>query len=40
MAAAKPKPKWKNSWAGLSAAARLARINAVRKGKGLPPRTA
>lgn len=32
--------KRKNSWAGLSAAARLARVNAIRTGKGLPPRSA
>jgi len=34
-----PKKRRKNSWAGLSPAARLARINAIRKGKGLPLRT-
>jgi hypothetical protein len=39
-ATAKSKQKRKNSWAGLSAAARLARVNAIRKGKGLPPRSA
>jgi hypothetical protein len=33
-----PRKKRKNSWAGLSAEARLARINAIRKGKGLAPR--
>ena len=38
--AAGPKKRRKNSWAGLSPAARLARINAIRKGKGLPPRDA
>jgi hypothetical protein len=37
---AKPKKKRKNSWAGLSAEARLARVNAIRKGKGLPPKSA
>lgn len=37
-AAAKPRKKRKNSWAGLSAEARLARVNAIRKGKGLAPR--
>lgn len=37
-AEAKPKKRRKNSWAGLSPAARLARINAIRKGKGLAPR--
>ena len=37
-AVAKPKQKRKNSWAGLSPAARLKRVNAIRKGKGLPPR--
>ncbi len=36
---AKPKKRRKNSWAGLSPAARLARVNAIRKGKGLPPRS-
>jgi hypothetical protein len=35
-----PKKRRKNSWAGLSPSARLARINAIRKGKGLPPRDA
>jgi hypothetical protein len=39
-AAVKPKQKRKNSWTGLSASARLARVNAIRKGKGLPPRSA
>jgi hypothetical protein len=39
-AGAKPKQKRKNSWAGLSPAARLKRINAIRKGKGLPLRSA
>jgi hypothetical protein len=38
-ASAKPKQKRKNSWSGLSAAARLARVNAIRKGKGLAPRS-
>jgi hypothetical protein len=38
--AAKPKRRRKNSWAGLSPAARLARVNAIRKGKGLPPKVA
>jgi hypothetical protein len=38
-ASSKPKQKRKNSWAGLSPAARLARINAIRKGKGLPPKS-
>ncbi len=37
-ALAKPKQKRKNSWTGLSAEARLARVNAIRKGKGLPPK--
>jgi len=35
---AAPKKRRKNSWAGLTAAERLARVNAIRKGKGLPPR--
>lgn len=39
-ATAKPKQKRRNSWAGLTAAARLVRVNAIRKGKGLPPRSA
>ena len=34
--AAKAKKPRKNAWAGLSPAARLARVNAIRKGKGLP----
>lgn len=36
-----PKPKKKarkNPWHGLSPAARLARVNAIRKGRGLAPR--
>lgn len=37
--AAKPRKARKNSWAGLSPAERLARVNAIRKGKGLPPRS-
>lgn len=36
----KPRQKRKNSWAGLSAEARLTRVNAIRKGKGLPPKEA
>ena len=36
--AAKPKKRRKNPWASLSPAARLARVNAIRKGKGMPPR--
>lgn len=36
-ALAPDKQKRRNSWDGLSAEARLARVNAVRKGKGLPP---
>ena len=28
----------RNSWSGLSAEQRLARVNAIRKGKGLPPK--
>lgn len=38
MADAAPTKKRKNSWAGLSDADRLARVNAIRKGKGLPPK--
>lgn len=30
--------KRKNSWAGLSPDARLARVNAIRKGRGLAPK--
>lgn len=33
---AKTKGKRKNPWAGLSPEARLARVNAIRKGRGLP----
>jgi hypothetical protein len=33
-----PAKKRRNSWAGLSAEDRLARVNAIRKGKGLPPK--
>ena len=32
--------KRKSSWAGLSPAARLMRVNAIRKGRGLAPKTA
>ena len=39
MPAAKRKKRRKNPWAGLSPSARLARVNAIRKGKGLPPRS-
>jgi hypothetical protein len=35
-AKAKRKGKRKNPWAGLSPEARLARVNAIRKGRGLP----
>ena len=35
--AAARKPR-KNSWSGLSPAQRLARVNAIRKGRGLPPK--
>lgn len=40
-AAAKPRragKRRKNPWAGLSPAERLARVNAIRKGRGLPPK--
>ena len=37
-AAAKPRKRRKNSWAGLTAAEHLARVNAIRKGRGLPPK--
>jgi hypothetical protein len=30
----------KNSWSGLTAEQKLARVNAIRKGRGLPPKTA
>jgi hypothetical protein len=36
----KPRRARKNSWTGLSPDDRLARVNAIRKGKGLPPRSA
>ena len=39
-ATAKSGKKRKNSWSGLSAEARLARVNAIRKGRGLPPKSA
>ena len=35
---AKSRKPRKNPWAGLSPAARLARVNAIREGKGLPPK--
>jgi len=35
---AKPHRKRKNPWATMSPTDRLARINAIRKGRGLPPR--
>lgn len=35
-ASAKPRKKRKNPWAALSPADRLARVNAIRKGRGLP----
>jgi hypothetical protein len=38
-ATARPAKKRKSSWAGLTAEQRLARVNAIRKGKGLPPRS-
>jgi hypothetical protein len=31
--------KRKNSWSGLTPEQRLKRVNAIRKGKGLPPKT-
>lgn len=34
--ARKPRKKRKNPWAALSPADRLARVNAIRKGRGLP----
>lgn len=36
--AAEPQKARKNPWAGLSPAARLARVNAIRVGRGLPPK--
>ena len=39
-AAMKPRKRRRNSWAGLTPAERLARVNAIRKGTGLPPRSA
>jgi hypothetical protein len=38
--AAGPKKRRKNSWSGLTPEQRLARVNAIRKGKGLPPKSA
>lgn len=38
--AARPKKARKNPWAGLTPEQRLERVNAIRKGKGLPPKTA
>ena len=38
--AAKSGKKRKNPWAALSAEQRLARVNAIRKGRGLAPKTA
>jgi hypothetical protein len=38
-AAARSAKKRTSSWAGLTAAEHLERVNAIRKGKGLPPRT-
>lgn len=37
-APAEPRKRRRNPWAGLSPEARLARVNAIRKGKGLPPK--
>lgn len=37
---AAPARRCKNPWAGLSPAARLARVNAIRKGRGLPAKSA
>lgn len=34
----KPRNKRKSSWAGLTPEQKLARINAIRKGRGLPPK--
>jgi hypothetical protein len=34
--APKPRKRRKNSWSGLTPEAKLARINAIRKGRGLP----
>lgn len=39
-AAAKSRKARKNPWANLSPAERLARVNAIRKGRGLPPKSA
>ena len=38
--AKKPRKKGKSSWAGLTPAQHLARVNAIRKGRGLPPKNA
>lgn len=37
---AAPRKPRRNSWAGLTPEDRLARVNAIRKGKGLPPKDA
>jgi hypothetical protein len=37
---AKKGKKRKNSWSGLTAEQKLARVNAIRKGRGLPPKSA
>ncbi len=40
VAAGKPLDKRRNSWSGLTPEQRLVRVNAIRKGKGLPPKDA
>lgn len=35
-----PGKRRKNSWSGLTAEQKLARVNAIRKGRGLPPKSA
>jgi hypothetical protein len=40
VAARKPRDKRRNSWSGLTPEQRLARVNAIRRGKGLPPKDA
>ena len=36
----KPRRKGQSSWAGLTPAQHLARVNAIREGRGLPPKSA
>jgi hypothetical protein len=38
-APAQPRKRRRNSWSGLTPEQRLVRVNAIRKGKGLPPKS-